>query len=456
MVATRAQTRTGQQGASEHPVAAAAPSRAPAVSAGTEGWFSKQKPPQKEISTAVSFRDEVLSRLQTPHVSHLFEQERPNDTDELNISDWDDKSYRIRAGNLVTGTPIVGGTVGQVLNWDFRALVTEVNAVTGRITLCNGVELYDDSNEPEFSLEGLGCNWKVKVYSLDDEGKLQHASDNEFVPWHRLRLETSKLMEGSYKSITEIIYSIHAKLRLDANLFASKGQMESAKKNVLTDPLFQKFCELIDRMMHQGEKSKPLVLKKGEPFEPFLFVVSFHCLSSDTTTNSAKQVVDETENAKEFSAAPGDGSSAPPKTPTKTDLETSSDDESPMVTRKRKAHSVSDKAEEDDWQFADLHGGVVEQNALLFLTHQMMAKDIDGGCSFCQSNAPGELDLIGIRDLVLEGFYNADESIFYAAMSAVFSGSRNDTGVEERSKQMSKFFNALFDDYKRNKVSTTV
>ena len=139
--------------------------------------------------------------------------------------------YPIRAGQLVLSTPIFG-RVGNVIDFNKVAIVTEVNSQNGLITLCNGTEIYDDADVAEDSLDAWGCNQKLKLYGLDSEGKLQHASGKEFVEFNRLTLETSKLKDGSYKSVNDIMNHIFAKRRCDARMWTSTAQKNSDRKKI--------------------------------------------------------------------------------------------------------------------------------------------------------------------------------------------------------------------------------
>ncbi|EJK67118.1 hypothetical protein THAOC_11889, partial [Thalassiosira oceanica] len=177
----------------------------------TSGSHPKQKQAQ-----SVDFREVFIQKLTTPEVSHLFEASADPRIAECNV--FSKTKYRIRAGTLVTCMPIVGGKVGHSIDLNAMAIVTEVDAGKGRVVLCNRMELYDDNHVGENALEALGCNRKVMLYALDKDGVLQHASNKEFVEFDRLYLETSKLKDGTYKSVDAIINHIFAKRKFDANM----------------------------------------------------------------------------------------------------------------------------------------------------------------------------------------------------------------------------------------------
>lgn len=223
----------------------------------TSGSHPKQKQAQ-----SVDFREVFIQKLTTPEVSHLFEASADPRIAECNV--FSKTKYRIRAGTLVTCMPIVGGKVGHSIDLNAMAIVTEVDAGKGRVVLCNRMELYDDNHVGENALEALGCNRKVMLYALDKDGVLQHASNKEFVEFDRLYLETSKLKDGTYKSVDAIINHIFAKRKFDANMFASEFHKRSEKKKLITDPHLDMYCELIGRLMNKGYDLPALALRKGE------------------------------------------------------------------------------------------------------------------------------------------------------------------------------------------------
>ena len=194
-------------------------------------------------SKTVSFWD-ILQGLRSTEC-HQILQPGP-----LSIDACDDRGgtkYFIEAGHLVHWSPIVGGDIGDAIKTEVLALVISVDAETGRIALCDGTVVYDDRDGPD---EGLGCNRKLKVYSIDADGKLQHCSNNEFVEWDQLDLKTSKLTPGSYSTIYAITSHNFAKRREAENLYWSKSHKRSELKKILrTDPLLDRFCELVDRIM---------------------------------------------------------------------------------------------------------------------------------------------------------------------------------------------------------------